>query len=131
MFKHCCVTVLTGFLVLMPAHALVPEDESIADVRCVIIGVKIAASADSAQQSAGVMAALYYIGRIDGREPTLNIETVLAKEVVNMTPTEFSSEAIRCGKHLTERGQEITKLGRDLAELAQKMPGKPKPPEMP
>jgi hypothetical protein len=75
-----------------------------------------------------MMTVLYYIGRIDGREPGLDIEVLLAKESVKMTPADFSREATRCGGHLTEKGKEITKMGEDMTELGRKMLDKTNPP---
>jgi hypothetical protein len=128
MFKSSWARVLVGLLVLLPAYAQAPQGDTIEDVRCVIVGMKIAGSGNSTQQSAGMMDALYYIGQLDGREPQLDIEVLLAKEFVKMTPADFSREATRCGSHLTEKGKEITKIGEDMTELGRKMLNKTNPP---
>jgi hypothetical protein len=128
MFKSNWANVLAGFLFLLPAYAQAPQGDTIEDVRCVIVGMKLVGSGNSTQQSAGMMDALYYIGRLDGREPKLDIEVLLAKEFVKMTPTDFSHEATRCGGHLTEKGKEITKMGEDMTELGRKMLDKTNPP---
>ncbi len=67
------------------------------------------------------MAGLYYVGRIDGRQPKLDIEVLLAKELVKMSAPDFGREASRCEGHLTEKGKELAKIGEDLVELGQKM----------
>jgi hypothetical protein len=128
MFKYSWISVFAGFFVLVPVHAQGPETETIADVRCIVVGMKIGTSGNSTQQSVAMMTTLYYIGRIDGREPKLDIEDLLAKEFLKMTAPQFASEATRCGTHLTEKGKEISKIGKDMAELGQKMLDKSNPP---
>lgn len=81
MFKYGWVSALTGFLVSLPVYARVRGSEAVSDVRCVIVGMKTAVSGNSAQQSTGMMAALYCVARRDGREPRLDIEALLAKEL--------------------------------------------------
>jgi hypothetical protein len=128
MLKSSWGSVLAGLLVLLPAYAQAPQSDTIDDVRCVVVGMWIAGSGNSTQQSAGMMDALYYIGRLDGREPKLDVEALLVKEFVKMTPADFSREATRCGSHLAEKGKEITKMGQDMTELGRKMPDKRDPP---
>lgn len=128
MFKYSWTIVLAGLCVLLPAYAQAPQGDTIADVRCVIVGMKLGGSGNSTQQTAGMMTALYYIGRIDGREPALDMEVLLTKEFVKMTAADLSREASRCGSHLTEKGKEITKIGEHMTELG-KMLDKDKPPQ--
>ena len=127
MFKSSWGIMFAGLLILLPAYAQATESDTIEDVRCVVVGMKIGSSGNSTQQSAAMMTVLYYIGRIDGREPALDIEVMLAKEFVKMTPADFRREATRCGGHLTEKGKEITKMGEDMTELGRKMLDKTNP----
>jgi hypothetical protein len=62
------------------------------------------------------MLAFYYIGRLDGRAPKLDIEGLMAQEIRRMTPADYDSEAKRCGNGLAEKGREITEIGKRLAE---------------
>jgi hypothetical protein len=55
---------------------------------------------------------MYYIGRIDGRVPQVDLEALLVKELSVMTQADLKSEAQRCGASLTARGQEITQIGK-------------------
>ena len=128
MFKYTWMSALAGLCVLLPVYAQAPQGETFADLRCVIVGMKIGGTGNSTQQSAAMMSILYYIGRIDGRDPGLDIEVTLAKEFIKMTPANFGLEATRCGNHLTKRGKEITKMGEDMTELGRKMLENPNPP---
>ena len=121
MFKPFAPILLWVCIPVMSAAADEPQQESIDDIQCVVVGMRIAGARNASQQSAGTMLALYYIGRLDGRDPKLDLESALAKEVVKMTPAELREAATRCGARLTEKGQELTKIGQDMLELSQKV----------
>jgi hypothetical protein len=38
--------------------------------------------------------------------------------IAAMTESDYRTEGMRCGNHLTEKGQEIARIGKDIAELA-------------
>lgn len=65
------------------------------------------------------MLALYYLGRLDGRDPKLDVEKLIIEQVKTMTNADYSSEAVRCGNSLTTKGQQITRIGRDLIKRGQ------------
>jgi hypothetical protein len=123
--RNCLLSVLAGALTLLSTQAPAEDAETISDVRCVIVGMKFAGMSDPTQQSAGLMLSLYYVGRLDGRVPKLNIEELMIKEISTMTTSDYGSEAKRCGASLTEKGQEISRIGKDMVERGQKMLGKP------
>jgi len=87
--------------------------------------------ADASRQSAGTMLTLYYIGRLEGRLPKLDLEELIVKEITTMMPDEFDSETKRCGLGLTEKGRQITTIGSDIAERERRMLEKPTPPTNP
>jgi hypothetical protein len=121
--RNTLLTLLMGTLALSSTLAFAQDAETIADVRCVIIGMKLVGMADPAKQSAGMMLSIYYIGRLDGRVPQLDIEELMVKEISTMTASDYGSDAQRCGASLMDKGQEITRIGKDLVERGQKMLG--------
>ncbi len=123
--RNRLLSVLAGALTLSSAQAPAQDAETIADVRCLIVGMKFAGMAEPTQHSAGMMLSMYYIGRLDGRVPKLDIEELMIKEISTMTTSDYGSEAKRCGAGLTDKGQEITRIGKDMVERGQKMLGKP------
>jgi len=122
--RNTLLTVLAGALTLSSAQAPAQDPETIADVRCLIVGMKFVGMTDPTQQSAGMMLSMYYIGRLDGRVPKLDIEELMIKQISAMTTADYGSEAKRCGASLTDKGQEITRIGKDMVERGQKMLGK-------
>jgi len=98
------------------------EAVNIADIRCVIVGMKLAGATNSPDQSRGFLLTLYYIGRLDGRVPKLDIEHLIIEETRKMTDADYVSEEKRCGAGLAEKGQQITVIGKHLVESGKKAP---------
>lgn len=111
-----CITLI----VIAPSDAA-PEHaaENIADVRCLAVGLRMAQLPDPSQKSAGMMATLYYIGRLDGRAPSLDLQDLIVQELLRMTGAAFQTEAVRCGTNLTARGKNLAELGEHLLKRGQ------------
>jgi len=62
------------------------------------------------QRDAGMMLATYYLGRLDGQLQDAEGERLIELEATKMTSAEFRANAIRCGKALTAKGQEIQNI---------------------
>jgi hypothetical protein len=93
---------------------------------CLVVGFAI--SSEAAKQAAGTLLSLYYIGRIFGRTPQLDLEALLVKEIRVMTQADLNSEAQRCGVSLTAKGQEITQIGKNPIEPAKQQSNTASPP---
>jgi hypothetical protein len=122
------LSVLLAVLGLVSARAEAQDAATIADIRCVVVGMQLSGMANSPQQSRGIVLTWYYIGRLDGRMPKLDIEDLLIKETSKMTASDYASEARRCGASLAEKGQKVTQIGQDLIERGKKIPGQPSTP---
>jgi hypothetical protein len=112
-----------SFLVLVLAVPLlsaesqvVVDTDSVADVRCFMVAMQIGKTPGTTQQTAALTGAMYYLGRLDGRSPKLDLESVMVAEEAKMTPADLRSEAVRCGATITARGNEIQRIGKDLIE---------------
>ncbi len=115
------LTVLTVALLSFSMQTQAQDADTIADVRCVVVGIRFSELTDPKLKSAGTMLTMYFVGRIEGRAPKLDIEELLVNEVVKMTSADYGSEAKRCGGSLALKGQDMTKIGNDLLERAKKM----------
>jgi hypothetical protein len=125
MFRYIRWSALAGLLALWSVQVRAQDAETSADIRCVLVGIQFAGMADPSQRSAGMMLSLYYIGRLDAHVPKLDIEDLMVKEISTMSPSDYGFEAKRCGGRLTEKGQEITRIGKDMIERGQKTMEKP------
>ena len=111
--KHW-LALLAAALTLIPLEVMAQDADTVADVRCVAVGIRSAALPDSHQKSAGLLMALYFIGRLDGRDPKLDLEAMLSEQLSKMTAADFTTETARCGNSLTAKGAQITRVGQDL-----------------
>lgn len=114
MTKKHWLSLLIAALTLVPFQAMAQDADTIADVRCVAVGIRSAELPDSRQKSTGLLMALYFIGRLDGRDPKLDLEALLAAQLSKMTAADFTAEATRCGNSLATKGAQITRVGQDL-----------------
>ncbi len=92
------------------------DQGTMSDIRCIAVAMKMSAREGSAQQASATMITLYYLGRLDGRRPELNVEGLIAKVAANMSAAELRSDAPRCGRVLVEKGREIQSIGLSLMD---------------
>jgi hypothetical protein len=100
-----------------------PAAATVADVQCLVVGMRFANSPDPRQKLSGTMLTIYFLGRIDGRSPTADLQRLLVQQVKGMNEAALGSAATRCGAELSTRGVEITRLGRALEALGKRAKG--------
>lgn len=95
-----------------------PENPmTVADARCMVVGARFAESPDQRLKISGEMLLSYFLGRIDGRSPHVDLESLIAREAGKMTTSDLKDAARRCGTEFSARGVEITHIGKDLARM--------------
>ena len=112
--KTLLVAALGTLVMTGPALA----DETIDDVHCFIVAIRMADSKEPAIQTSGLMGQLYWMGKLDGRTPGLDMETAVMAELPKMLGDLFQSESQRCGKELRERGKAEVEMGQDMQKRA-------------
>ena len=111
---------LMGFFVLSPLAEAGPAiDDTASDVRCLIAYMQISSSSDPKLQTAGMIGTMYWLGRLDGRAPGINLESQIISEMKTMVGDRFRAEARRCGEILVAKGKVTTDMGRDLVKKGQ------------
>lgn len=58
---------------------------TVADVQCILVGARLSESPDQGQRLSGEMLLTYFLGRIDGRSPSADLETLITREAQKMT----------------------------------------------
>ncbi len=107
-----CALSSAALLLSVQAHA--QDASTLADIRCVAVGMHFAETPDSHEKSTGTLLVLYYMGRLDGRAPNLDIGTLLAQQIDSMKASDYSAEATRCAQALAQRGAHTNQLGEEL-----------------
>jgi hypothetical protein len=98
------------------------DDPGASDIHCLTVASILASNADPKIQNAGVMASLYFLGKLDGRTPTLDLESRLKDELLKYNPQDLQADATRCGGELAVRGKAISDIGARLKALGAKTP---------
>jgi hypothetical protein len=131
MTKPMLLVMLTATLLVASVRTEAQDAASIADVRCVVVGMQIYDSGDSTQRATGMWLSLYYIGQLHGRAPQLDIENLLVEEASKMTASDSASEAKRCGAGLSAIAEQISRIGNDLLQRHGKPPVRKRAAEAP
>jgi hypothetical protein len=113
--KKVLLIALAWFFPGSPAMA----DPTTDDIHCYIVSLQMITAADPTQKIAGTMAHSYWLGKIDGRAPQLDLEaSVLAALPAMANQDLFWAEAVRCGQEMIKRGQAETEIGKDIQRRA-------------
>lgn len=105
---------LGAALALCAGAARAEDSQTTRDLRCTMIAFYMVSQAKADAQGSLSGVALYYLGRLDGRTPGLDIEKRIRQEAATLTEAQFAAEAKRCGEEMKVRGQEIQVLGANL-----------------
>ena len=106
-------------------------DATAADIRCLITSLSLGNSNNDTIKTAGFLASLYYLGRLDGATPNLDLEARMIAEIDKMTPEQLRSEAARCGGAMQTRASAFSDIGNHLLERGQKLFQQAQPPATP
>ena len=112
--RRLAMLVLSTSAAFNLADAASPE--SVSDARCLIVAVSLLQSPNNTTRAAAASSALYYLGRLDGREPDVDLQKLVQDEVKKLSPEDIQSEAQRCGHFLSARGKVVSDIGKALAK---------------
>ena len=88
-------------------------DETSDDIRCLAIGLKLASSPDPDDQSVGLLTTMYWLGKLDGVTPRVDLEKQMQDGAFDMKETDEKTEALRCAGALKPRGEFLNNLQQD------------------
>jgi hypothetical protein len=101
------------------APARAEDAASPTDMKCFVVMVIGASSSNPSLRDASAVAALYYLGRIDGRTPQLDLRLAVEETMKEIRSNDVRPEALRCSAELKARGQTVREMGaRIQADLA-------------
>ncbi|MBT2188584.1 hypothetical protein [Sphingobium nicotianae] len=89
-----------------------PEVE--ADLRCIAIVAAAVGQAQGEARTGVIGGMMYFIGRVEGRAPAIDLEAELRRIYTALTQEVVETERIRCGGILSEKGQRLQAVGKAL-----------------
>jgi hypothetical protein len=108
-----------------------PAFETTADVRCLAaigrmpeVTPQESRDTDEGALTLTTAGSLYYLGRVHGREPRLDLENALIVEILGMDTEKVRSELIRCGEEMSVAGAKWETIGKNLAQRGQRGQGR-------
>jgi hypothetical protein len=118
--RHWALPAVAFCMLATVARADPATPQTIADAQCMVVGAHLSASSDPQERVPGQMILMYYLGRIDGRSPNADLESLIKTETRKMTSSDLQSAASRCGKQFSARGEEIVRIGKSLGNHSNK-----------
>jgi hypothetical protein len=115
---------LAALMSLAPAAARADEPPTGGDkdVRCLVVAYALANGADASSKQIGAVAFAYYLGRLDGRTPDLDLEARLRAAIPQVTADTFQTQMAECAGPLRERLAQLRTIGDHLKDEADKLP---------
>jgi hypothetical protein len=112
MFRTALAAAMAVAMFAGSAHAQ-SADPLGADTRCAMIGLGMAGipNATPEQRQGGTIMALYYIGRMHGRSPGVNLRSAVQQQAEAMTLETMQAEGNRCGAEFRAVGDELRAMG--------------------
>jgi hypothetical protein len=84
------------------------------DLQCFIAITAGSEQMEKMAPGSSQVAAMYFFGRIDGRDPNLDLEAAIRQVAPTMGSADVARAAVRCGKMLTARGHTMQAVGQHL-----------------
>jgi len=109
-----------GLALAMTAGAA-RADETTDDVHCLVVFMQMSNAKEQAARTGGLIGSFYYLGKLDQRSRGLDLENLIVAEIAKSTEASFKADATRCGRDMTQRGQDAAALGKALQQHAQQM----------
>ena len=116
---------ISALAMSVPPQAQAQAKVDPGDLECLAIAFMMVGNKDDSIKQIGLMTSLYYLGKIDSKNPTTDLEQPIYDELTKITPVTAEAIGKRCGAELQARGKSLTDVGqrienRTAAAAAQK-----------
>jgi hypothetical protein len=119
MFKSAALALIALSASAGAALAQPPADAASADLHCAIALAFLSTRATDPKMQQGMVVGIgYYIGRLKGRDPNIDLASRALAEVKTLKPADLQGDAVRCGGELQALGAETKSLGEALKAFA-------------
>ena len=96
-----------------PADSAPPPaaaDASLTDLRCIVVAGALLQSDDDQVKSVGRASLFYYLGRLEGRGETANMDARIVDQAAKMTEDDIKTQSKSCGAMFTAAAQSLQEL---------------------
>jgi hypothetical protein len=93
-----------------PAGAAPSGDPTVNDMRCIVVAGALLQSDDEQMKSVGRASLFYYLGRLQGRGDTANMNARIVNEAAKMTEDNIKAQSKVCGASFTAAAQSLQDL---------------------
>jgi len=94
------------------------QDNNVSDIRCLVVALDLSKSPDPQTRSLATSAGLYFVGRLRGRAPDLDLEAAVVEQLRIMTREDLRTERDRCGTVLASQADRLAVMGEHLRGMA-------------
>jgi hypothetical protein len=91
------------------------------DLRCLIVSLQMRNSDNAEIKAASQVTMMYYLGRLQHRNSTVDLFEPIVKAMSSWTAADFSSEAARCGREIQQAGLDLKSVGQRLVQRGQQI----------
>ena len=105
---------LTSMVIAPISSASAQSEATQADLGCLVAIMQSAEQIDKVRPGSSAVAAMYYLGKVDADDPSLDLEAAIRDLIPKMSSKDVGAEDVRCGNKLRERGQAMNVIGQHL-----------------
>jgi hypothetical protein len=88
-------------------------DETSDAIKCLAVSLKASNSSNPDDESIGMLSTMYWLGKLDGVVPKVDLEKAMQSGAFDMKPEDEKTEEARCAAALRDRGPLLTHLGEE------------------
>ena len=89
-----------------------PGDPTLTDMRCIVVAGALLQTDDEQMKSVGRASLFYYLGRIEGRGGTANMDARIVDQAAKMTEDDIKNQSKTCGAMFTAAAQALQDLNK-------------------
>jgi hypothetical protein len=93
-----------------PSGAPPSSDPTVNDMRCIVVAGALLQSDDEQMKSVGRASLFYYLGRLQGRGDTANMNARIVDQAAKMTEDDIKAQSKVCGASFTAAAQSLQDL---------------------
>ena len=84
------------------------------DIKCMVVGGALNQSQDPKARTVSTLMIFYFLGRIDARDPNLDLASALKTRMQSLKPADLQVEARRCSDQMNTRSQALQAVSAKL-----------------